>query len=237
MTSAAVSSKHNVLLGLGIGCTLGLSGVVPIEPNRIQIDDGDAVVEGTAAVAGGGGHTSLRAVTPERRQLSPADSATSSPPCMSENSHERLERPIEVGGMAVGVMAATRRGFDPMLAKLIHDNSDYSAVSEDALHGMPLTAGADLQPAILRSDMDHLEADETGGTKSAKDVRASVIFKENVTPTLPRTREEEGSNRELHDQGEDGSDENNGDDIIRRRIDRKNTDFKEEVNVPDEWRR
>lgn len=229
MTSAAVGSKHDVLLGLGVGCTLVLSGVVPIQPNRIEIDGGDAVVEGITAVARDGGHISLPAVTPERQQLTPADSGTPLPPCISENSDERVARANKVRGVAVGIMAATRRGIDPVLAKLIHDNGNYTAVSEDDLHGMPLTAGADLQPATLQSDMNHLEPDETCGAKSGKD----------VTPTLPKMRKEEGLNQELHDQGEKGrSKGSNADGTIRRRTDHNNKDLKEEADVPDdEWRR
>lgn len=228
MTSAAVGGKHDVLLGLGVGCTLVLSGIVPIQPNRIQIDDSDAVVEGITTVAGDGGHISLPAVTPEWQQLMPADSATPLPSCISENSDERVARPSKVGGMAVGRMAATRQGFDSVLAKLIHDNSNYTAVSEDDLHGVPLTTGDDLQPATLQSDMNHLEHGETSGAKSSKD----------VTPTLPKTRKEEGLNRELHDQSKNRNDGSNGDDIIRRRTDHNSKDLKEDDDVPDdEWRR
>ena len=245
MVSATERSSHNVvLLELRIGCTLVMCDVVPIEGSH-SLDgagesfEGQAVVEdGIGAIPGGNANSPFPTVTPDRRHLSSIDSTSSSLQCPGHKMRERFDGTAKIGRATVsdsGMLASTPVGFDPVLAKVIHDNRPRSTLvpGEGEAPTSAMTTACDLGCAIGGSEAGYGGRAEPGGrrgTKRPEVENASVMPQHDVTPKRLESSKKAKKKGELRDR-----DDGHGGSVARCRAARE--EKKEEVDIPDDqWR-
>lgn len=249
-------ARNTVLLGLGIGCTLVLSGLLPLGEH--QPPDGDHTPsegdnsDDCRATAACRDRAPFPFATPERRQLAPSEFSSPSPTsCTQLEGGKRAGKIDGTGWESVGSgkhvhpsaclpPSHPSADYGAIMAKLIRDNGSSSGLAPQG-GGAPVStmfSHIEVQPEPLGStgmlQKKEIEPDALKAAEEDKrEKEPSVTPEQGVTMVRPESRTE----TDLVDGNVGGRGggscerEGNGDGKSRIAI-------KEEVDVRDEdWRR